>query len=172
MPVEAVRGHVILSHGMESGPNATKVRSLAAVAEAAGFSSERPDDQGIHDPLRRLDRLLPRIDAAPRPLLLVGSSLGAYVSGLASLQRPVDALYLLAPPVRLPGIEPDLALRARHLRIVHGWGDELIPPAEVYALAARQRAELLLFDADHRLTAVVDAIARDFAGFLDRHFPS
>ena len=83
MSVSAATGHVILSHGMESGPNATKVTRLAQVAQALGFSSERVDDQGIVDPLRRLDRLLPKIDAAPRPLILVGSSLGAYVSGLA-----------------------------------------------------------------------------------------
>lgn len=164
-------GHVILSHGMESGPNATKVTRLAAVADALGFSSERVDDQGIIDPLTRLDRLLPKIDAAPRPLVLVGSSLGAYVCGLASMQRRIDGLFLLAPPVRLPGISPDLTLHAAHIAIVHGWRDELIPAAEVVALAAATRAELKLYDADHRLTEVVPDIERDFAAFLARVAP-
>lgn len=168
MPRTTPIGHVILSHGMESGPNATKVTALAAVAQALGFSQERVDDQGIVDPLRRLDRLLPKIDAAARPLILVGSSLGAYVSGLASMQREIDGLFLLAPPVRLPGIAPDLSLHARHVAVVHGWRDELIPPDEVYALAAASRAELKLYDDDHRLTAVVAAIERDFAAFLGR----
>lgn len=162
------RGHVILSHGMESGPNATKVTRLAAVAEALGFTSERVDDQGIVDPLARLDRLLPKIDAAPRPLLLVGSSLGAYVSGLASLQREVAGLFLLAPPVHMPGGVPDLQLRARRIAIVHGWRDELIAPDEVYALAAQTRATLHLYDSDHRLTDVVADIERDFAAFLEK----
>jgi pimeloyl-ACP methyl ester carboxylesterase len=171
MSLIAPIGHVILSHGMESGPNATKVTRLAAVAETLGFSAERVDDQGIVDALRRLDRLLPKIDQAPRPLFLVGSSLGAYVSGLASLQREVEGLFLLAPPVRLPGIQPDLALRARHIAIVHGWRDELIGPDEVYALARATHAELKLYDADHRLTDVVDDIERDFAAFLRRCMP-
>lgn len=162
------RGHVILSHGMESGPNATKVTRLAAVAEALGFTSERVDDQGIVDPLARLDRLLPKIDAAPRPLVLVGSSLGAYVSGLASLQREIAGLFLLAPPVHMPGGVPDLQLRARRIAIVHGWCDELIGPDEVYALAAQTRATLHLYDSDHRLTDVVADIERDFAAFLEK----
>jgi predicted alpha/beta-hydrolase family hydrolase len=171
MTYAAPIGHVILSHGMESGPNATKVARLAAVAEAFGFSTERVDDQGIVDPLVRLDRLLPKIDAAPRPLVLVGSSLGAYVSGLASMQRSIDGLFLLAPPVRLPGIAPDLTLHAPLIAIVHGWRDELIPPSEVVALAAATRAELKLYDSDHRLTDVVAAIEREFAAFLARIVP-
>lgn len=161
-------GHVILSHGMETGPNATKVTRLAAVAEEFGFSSERVDDQGIVDPLARLDRLLPKIDRAARPLVLVGSSLGAYVSGLASMQRAIDGLFLLAPPVGLPGIAPDLTLHARHIQIVHGWRDELIPPSEVVALAQATRATLKLYDSDHRLTDVVPDIEREFAAFLAR----
>lgn len=166
------RAHVILSHGMESGPDATKVTRLAAVADAHGCSSERVDDRGIVDPLRRLDRLLAKIDAAPRPVLLVGSSLGAYVSGLASLQREVVGLFLLAPPVRIPGGVPDLMLRARRIAIVHGWRDELIAADEVYALAQQARATLHLYDDSHRLTDVVPAIERDFAGFLGECLPA
>ena len=36
-------GHVILSHGLESGPEATKVSALAKVAEQLGWTHERPD---------------------------------------------------------------------------------------------------------------------------------
>lgn len=161
-------GHVILSHGMESGPNATKVTRLAAVAEGLGFTTERVDDQGIFDPAQRLQRLLPKIDAAPQPLVLVGSSLGAYVSGLASLQREIAGLFLLAPPVLRRGVHPDLDLRARDICIVHGWCDELIPPAEVYALAASRRAQLKFYDSDHRLSDIVPELERDFAAFLGK----
>ena len=38
-----MRGHCILSHGFESGPDATKVSALAEVADAFGWSHERPD---------------------------------------------------------------------------------------------------------------------------------
>ena len=38
-----MRGHCILSHGFESGPDATKVTALADVAERLGWTHERPD---------------------------------------------------------------------------------------------------------------------------------
>ena len=63
---------------------------------------------------------------------------------------------------------PALDLRARHIAIVHGWRDELIPPEDVFALALRSRADLRFIDSDHRLSDVVPAIERDFAAFLDR----
>lgn len=37
------RGHCILSHGFESGPDALKVTALADVAEQLGWTHERPD---------------------------------------------------------------------------------------------------------------------------------
>src|SRR5512141_1600669 len=37
------RGHCILCHGFESGPDATKVTALSAVAEGLGWTQERPD---------------------------------------------------------------------------------------------------------------------------------
>ena len=35
-----MRGHCILSHGFESGPDATKVTALATVAERRGWPIE------------------------------------------------------------------------------------------------------------------------------------
>ena len=39
----SIKGHCILSHGFESGPDATKVTALAEAAERLGWSHERPD---------------------------------------------------------------------------------------------------------------------------------
>ena len=38
-----MKGHCILSHGFESGPDATKVTALAEAADALGWTHERPD---------------------------------------------------------------------------------------------------------------------------------
>jgi pimeloyl-ACP methyl ester carboxylesterase len=38
-----MKGHCILSHGFESGPDATKVTALADMAERLGWTHERPD---------------------------------------------------------------------------------------------------------------------------------
>jgi len=167
------RGHVILSHGLESGPEATKVTALAAAAEALGWTSERPDYLDLDrskDPAKvaeRLARLLDRCRAASAPVVLGGSSMGAFISALASLEVDVAGLFLLAPPVHIAGYR---ALEAAQVPtvIVHGWDDELIAAAAVVAWAAPRRDELLLVDDGHRLSKHVEYGAEAFTRFLAR----
>ena len=169
-------GHCILSHGFESGPDATKVTALAEVAGRLGWTCERPDytdldamrDAGeLGDVAARLDRLLGLAHAAAArgPLVLAGSSLGAWISGMASLQVPVAGLFLMAPPIRMQAGHP-LRAAAVPTAIVHGWDDELIPAAQVVEWAAARRDRLLLVDDTHRLAASVDTSAAAFEGLL------
>ena len=171
-----MRGHCILSHGFESGPDAAKVTALADVAARMGYSHERPDytdldalrDAGpLGDVAARLERLRERIRIAlPRgPVVLAGSSLGAWVSGRASLEFPVTGLFLMAPPVRLNASHPLEAARVP-TSIIHGWYDELIPAEDVVAWARARGARLLLVDDGHRLSAHVESSADAFAGLL------
>ena len=171
------RGHVILSHGLESGPQATKVTALAAAAESLGWTSERPDYLDLdatRDVARvpdRLARLVGRCRAARDdgrgPLVLAGSSMGAFISALASLEVDVRGLFLIAPPVRIPGYRELDAARVP-TSILHGWRDELIPAADVVAWAAARLDELTLVDDSHRLVDHVDYGAQAFARFLER----
>lgn len=174
----SARGHCILSHGFESGPDATKVTALAEVAERLGWSHERPDYTDLDarrevgelgDVPSRLQRLLAKASgaAARGPLVLAGSSLGAWISGQASLQVPVAGLFLMAPPVRM-GDAPPLQAARVPTSLVHGWDDELIPAAEVVAWAQARRAWLLLVNDTHRLSAHVETSATAFAQLLDR----
>ena len=50
--------------------------------------------------------------------------------------------------------------------IIHGWGDELIPAADVVAWAAPRADRLLLVDDGHRLSGHVEASAALFAELL------
>lgn len=172
----SARGHCILSHGFESGPDAAKVTALAEVAERLGWSHERPDytdldarrDVGrFGDVATRLARLqaLARDAAARGPVVLAGSSLGAWISGRVSLQVPVAGLFLMAPPVGM-GDAPPLEAAAVPVSIVHGWDDELIPATDVVAWAAARRAQLLLVDDGHRLAAHVEASTEAFTRLL------
>ena len=171
-----MRGTCILSHGFESGPNATKVSALAEVAERAGWRTLRPDYtdldachdiSALGDVPARLARLraLATEAAARGPLVLAGSSLGAWISAHASREVPVTALFLMAPPVRLDPAPPLVAAQVP-TAIIHGWHDELIPAAEVIAWAAERSARLLLVEDSHRLAASVAASARLFAELL------
>lgn len=170
------RGHCILSHGFESGPDATKVTALAEVAERLGWSHERPDYTDLDarrevsdlgDVYARLERLraLAEAAAARGPLVLAGSSLGAWISAQVSLQAPVKGLFLMAPPVRM-GPAPTLQAADVPTSIIHGWDDELIPVAEVVQWAQPRRARLLLVDDTHRLSDHVEASAEAFAALL------
>ncbi len=172
----STRGHCILSHGFESGPDATKVTALADAAARLGWSHERPDytdldakrDVSEHgDVHARLARLLALArDAAARgPVVLAGSSLGAYISGLVSLQVPTRGLFLMAPPVRM-GEAPRLEAARVPTSVIHGWNDELIPAADVVAWSHARNARLLLVDDGHRLSGHVDASAEAFASLL------
>ena len=171
-----MRGHCILSHGFESGPDATKVTALAEVAERLGWTHERPDYtdldarrdiSSLGDVPARLDRLhaLASAAAARGPLVLAGSSLGAYIAGRISLQVPVHGLFLLAPPTTM-GPLPDLDAAPIPISIIHGWEDELIPAQAVVDWALPRRARLLLVDDSHRLSSHVEASAQLFSQLL------
>lgn len=171
-----MKGTVILSHGLESGPDATKTTAMAAVAEHLGFGTVRPDYRdldaafGLAGAGQRLARLNAAIDAAEAngPVILGGSSFGAFISGLASCDRPVAGLFLLAPPLLLPGYDRAFDLAPVPTEVVHGWDDELIPARAVVDFCAPRRINLHLLPDSHRLAAFVQPIADAFGRFLTR----
>ncbi len=171
-----MKGHCILSHGFESGPDATKVTALADVAERLGWTHERPDYSDLDamhevsdlgDVPTRLQRLLQVArDAADRgPLILAGSSLGAWISARVSLEVPVRGLFLMAPPVSM-GPAPGLDAARVPTSIIHGWHDELIPAALVVDWSAARDARLLLVNDSHRLSDHVQESAQAFEQLL------
>ncbi|WP_049623533.1 alpha/beta fold hydrolase [Frateuria defendens] len=169
-----MRGHILLSHGSDSGPDATKVSVLAALAESLGWSTHRPDYRAddvlghAGSVAPRVARLRDAVDAQPAPPVLVGSSMGAFVSGLVSLERPVAGLFLLATPAAIPGFASSFDLRAGvPSLLIHGWRDEVCPLEAIHAFAGERRVPLLVLDDDHRLGASVDAVAAQFRLFLE-----
>lgn len=171
-----MRGHCILCHGFESGPDATKVTALAEVAERLGWTHERPDFtdldakhevSALGDVPARVQRLLAIAQNATSkgPLVLAGSSLGAWIAGHVSLQVPVAGLFLMAPPIHLDAAYPIDAAPVP-TSIIHGWDDDLIPAAQVIDWAQSRRARLLMVDDGHRLSAHVAASADAFAALL------
>jgi len=167
-----MKGHVLLSHGLESGPQANKVTAMAAAAEAHGWRTTRPDFRDLdatRDPARideRIDRLLAAVQPNER-LILAGSSLGAFCSARASLRVDCAGVFLLAPPLAIPGFNARLDLGEVPTEIVHAWDDELIPAADVIAFASTRRLPLHLVHDSHRLEGHVQTIADWFGRFLD-----
>src|SRR3546814_8110468 len=93
------RGHCILSHGFESGPDATKVTALAGAAQRLGWSHERPDYTDL-DAKREASELgdvparLQRLLALARAAAARGRS-EEHTSELQSLMRISYAVFCL-----------------------------------------------------------------------------
>jgi predicted alpha/beta-hydrolase family hydrolase len=166
-----MKGTVILSHGLESGPQATKVSALAVVAEELGWSGVRPDFRDIdarRDPLAIDDRIGRALEHAPARgrVVFAGSSMGAFISGFASMRRACDGLFLLALPTAIPGYPHAFVAADVPTTLVHGWHDELCPVDAAVGFARSRSASLHLVRDDHRLSAHADWCARVFRCFL------
>lgn len=167
-----MKGTVILSHGLESGPQATKVSALAEAALALGWAEVRPDYRDLdarRDP-REIDARVARALAhAPAQVRVVfaGSSMGAFTSGLASLERVCAGVFLMALPVGIPGYSHPFAAASVPMTLVHGWRDEICPVDAAIDFARQRAATLHLVDDDHRLGAHVAWCAQVFARFLE-----
>ncbi|HYW91658.1 MAG TPA: alpha/beta hydrolase [Gammaproteobacteria bacterium] len=155
------------AHGMESGPWGTKISALAVVARERGFRVCSPDYSHTRDPDARVRQLLDEHPATAGHLVLVGSSMGAYVSAVASGSLRPDGLFLMAPAMYLPGYEADPMVQAKRMAVVHGWRDNVVPVANAIRFAQTHRAALHVLDGGHRLAESLPAIRRIFANFLD-----
>ena len=162
---------LLLSHGLDSGPGATKVSALARIADPLGFCSERPDYRDL-DASRDVGRIHARIvrlvEHAPKdvPVILAGSSMGAFISGFASFQLNCVGLFLIALPVAIPGYARRFDAARVPTTLVHGWNDELCPVDDAIAFARARGDAITLVRDDHRLSAHVDFVAQQFRQFL------
>lgn len=166
-----MKGHVILSHGSDSGPDGTKVKALAAVATSCGWRASRADyrDLDARGMVACIDPRISRLKHKMRPgerTLLVGSSMGAFTSGLASLDMEIAGLFLIAVPHEIPGYDKPFDARHVPTTIVHGWSDEICPASEAITFARQRRATLLMVPDTHRLADHVEVIAEQFRLFL------
>lgn len=166
-------GRVIFSHGHKSGPDGAKIRALSRVVRKSGWTPEAIDYRDLRDePLARVDRLVARLDQISGAVVLVGSSMGGYVSMAAAENRPVVGLWLMAPALFLenlyPGGVPPDVYRPQTGRavLIHGWSDEVIPWRHSLRFAEAFGARLHLLDADHRLEGALPVLEELLAGFL------
>lgn len=171
---------VVFSHGKESGPWGSKIRSLANVAERLGGHvisvDYREHPVGVHhdqnaegEADRRVEQLLAVEPPAHRQVVLAGSSMGGYVSTVATARIPADGLFLMAPAFYLPGYaNQDPSPHSLDTMIVHGWNDSVVPVQNSIRFAKLHQCDLHLLDGDHRLNGVLPKIEALFEMFLKR----
>ena len=162
-----MNGAVYFNHGKESGPWGDKITRLADVARGRGFEVQSLDYQGMDDASARVTKLLDSNARDARPLVLVGSSMGAYVAAAASASLRPRGLFLLASAFYLPDFPiPEPVPHADFVALVHGWNDELIPFENSVRYASKFKATLHLVESDHRLSSQLPLIENLFDGFL------
>ncbi|KAA3606886.1 MAG: alpha/beta hydrolase [Calditrichaeota bacterium] len=158
---------VCFSHGKESGPWGTKIKHLASIAKRLGFNVMSPDYSSEMNPNERVKMLLAKKPQAINKLVLVGSSMGGYVSLVSSKELNPDGLFVLAPAVFLEGFEiQNPKPTAKIIEIVQGWNDVVVPTENVISYANENKITLHLVDSDHRLTSELKNIGDIFEVFL------
>ena len=160
---------VVFAHGRESGPWGVKIRMLAKVAEGFGCRVISRDDSDNRDPELRVARLIDEVKSIDGPIVLVGSSMGGYVTTVASQVIRPTGLFLMAPALGMPGYEHQSPQAiARELTVVQGWGDGLVPTEAVLEFARNQQAMLHLIPAGHALLEQLEWLEQIFTLFLQR----
>ena len=120
------------------------------------------------DPDLRVERLLARLQQETQPFILVGSSMGSYVSLVASASIQTHALFLIAPALYIPSFrQQQYASTAGHIEVVHGWSDDVIPPQNSIDYAREADCSLHLIRGDHPLNTSIESIETLFERFLD-----
>jgi len=159
---------VYFSHGQESGPWGSKIKSMAAAVRELGCRAASVDYRGIADPAERVARLLAECANVEEPLVLVGSSMGGHVATAAAAPLGAAGLFVLAPAYFMPGYEsltppaPPIPIS-----IVHGWSDEVVPVENSIRFAQACNASLHILDADHRLTDSIHDINHLLIRFIE-----
>ena len=162
---------VYFAHGKESGPWGSKIRHLASIAEANGYEVVSPDYSALPDPEARVKHLLELLSQEPETsnIVLVGSSMGGYVSTVVASSLPIKGLFLMAPALYIPSYSVQTYdPKSDHVYVVHGEHDEVIPLAHSQRFAKETTCTLQVLDGDHRLNSVLRELGCCFDEFLQK----
>lgn len=158
---------VIFSHGKESGPWGSKITKLAEGAKSFGFSVDSVDYTGIINPDDRVSKLQEVLKNETEPYILVGSSMGGYVSLVAAKSAQPLGLFLLAPALFMADYKQQTYTpHVKAVEIVHGWSDDIIPVEHSIRYAQQSQCALHIIAGDHRLNSSLDQVLMLFSNFL------
>ena len=163
---------LVFSHGKESGPWGFKIKRLAVIAEAHGCEVDSIDYRDCMDADLRVEKLLSHLQQEPQDFILAGSSMGGYVSLVASASIQTRALLLIAPARYIASFKTqEYASSAAHIEIVHGWSDDVIPVQNSIDYARRADCSLHLISGDHPLNTSIETVEILFQQFLASVLP-
>lgn len=160
---------VIFSHGKESGPFGKKIQYLMDICRNNDIANIISIDY-THtlDPDERVEILIEQAKEF-KNVILVGSSMGGYVSIVASETINPLGIFLLAPAVYLPNYKrQEFYPKFQQSHIVYGYKDEIIPFENVVSFSKKHNFPLTLINSDHRLDDHIGYIGEIFDLFLSK----
>lgn len=162
--------HLLFSHGKYSHPNSTKIAFLNTIAQEFGIITKSIDYTSTTNPEERVELLRKEIAlVGEHPLILVGSSMGAYVATVLASERVVEGLFLMAPAFYLEGYaQQEFQPQTSHIEIVHGWKDATVPFEQAVLFGKKHAAQLHLVEDNHRLSGSPELLKEWFRAFLKR----
>ena len=165
---------VVFSHGKESGPMGSKIQRLMEEANRFGLKTISVDYRNCATASERvalLNDTLKQLDAPPQQVVLVGSSMGGYVSTVVANNLPVAGLFLMAPALWMPAEEYTIQSYqplTSKVEITHGFNDDVVPCENSIRFAREHEGTVLhLVPDDHRLRASLDFLACQFRRFIE-----
>ncbi len=166
--------YVIFSHGKESGPMGSKIQRLMAEAKSLGLKTISVDYRNCSTASERvalLNETLKQSDTPPQQIVLVGSSMGGYVSTVTANGLSVAGLFLMAPALWMPAEEYTVQSyqpQTSKIEITHGINDEVVPFENSIRFAMEHKGTILhLVPDDHRLKASLDFLAFQFRRMVE-----
>ena len=157
---------VIFSHGKESGPWGSKITTMAKVTENLGFTVHSIDYQDLPSQEDRVERLVDIVSQQTGTVILVGSSMGGYVSLVAAERTNVAGVFLLAPALYMPHYQVQDYRYQGAVNIVHGWQDDVVPVDNAIKYPKSSYANLLLVHDTHSLPNSMPNISPFFRNWL------
>lgn len=143
--MSAERPFMLYLHGFASGPSSEKARFFRERLDARGVELAVPDlNEGeggffgltVSRALRRVESILAEAGVRERGAILVGSSLGGYLSALAASRNPdIRGVILMAPAFDLPA-------RWQHIlgsEVIARWRQEGSLEVDHYATRSKER---------------------------------
>jgi len=163
--------NIYFSHGKKHGPTDPKILQLKEIAEKLNFNPIIIDATYTTLPDKRVADLIEITkQEKENDFILVGSSMGGYVSLIVSERIKPKGIFLLAPALYINGYQQQKfkQLDVKDFTIIHGWNDKIVPIENSIKYSTSKKCNLHLIPTNHTFSDSFDFLSNHFEQFLKR----
>lgn len=162
----------IFLHGKESGPAGKKLLALENIALKYDFLTIKPDFSGITNAFDRITKAKQIQLPTHNKLIIIGSSMGGYLALEMNKPWNADALFLMAPAVKIFNNEypnPNISLPDNiPIEVIAAKNDDIVKLSDIQLLCQNNNlCNLTIADDSHRLSNSIDILSEKFINLLN-----